>query len=121
VGADDDRIRGFTMIGSEAGEGMAVGRRRCWLIFPIRDSAMPFSPIRPWPRDLASFSLPRQLAMSDRLRRQPRRNKDQKLISPVWLVMSVLGHYRTYEGLVWVSLPAPRVPQRLQPRPRTSC
>src|SRR6478672_2705179 len=33
---------------------------------------MPFSPIRPWPRDLASFSLPSQFAMCDRLRRKPR-------------------------------------------------
>lgn len=43
VSANDDRILGFTMIGSEAREVMARSRRRYWLGSLIRSCAMPSS------------------------------------------------------------------------------
>jgi hypothetical protein len=61
IGANDDRILGFTMIGSEAGEVMAACHIRCF--------ATPFSRTRPWPRDWVSSSPTCQLATCDRLRR----------------------------------------------------
>ena len=44
VGGSDDRILGFTMIGSEAGEVM-VGV--CWQTFHMEGSETPFSSTRP--------------------------------------------------------------------------
>ena len=61
VGADDDRILGFTMIGAQAGEVMAVVHTAMMADLPSRNSGKPTSPIRPWPRDWASCSRTRRL------------------------------------------------------------
>jgi pyruvate/2-oxoglutarate dehydrogenase complex dihydrolipoamide dehydrogenase (E3) component len=45
VGANDDRILGFTMIGADAGEVMAAMRRRCWPGCRTRSFATPLSRI----------------------------------------------------------------------------
>ena len=51
VAARDDRILGFTMIGAEAGEVMAVVQTAMLAGVPYQACAMPFSPIRPWRKD----------------------------------------------------------------------
>ena len=51
VGADDDRILGFTMIGAEAGEVMAAVQTAMLADCRTRHSATPFWRTRRWPRD----------------------------------------------------------------------
>jgi pyruvate/2-oxoglutarate dehydrogenase complex dihydrolipoamide dehydrogenase (E3) component len=51
VGARDDRILGFTMIGPEAGEVMASVQMAMFAGCLTRTCAMPFSRIRPWRKD----------------------------------------------------------------------
>jgi pyruvate/2-oxoglutarate dehydrogenase complex dihydrolipoamide dehydrogenase (E3) component len=46
VGGSDERILGFTMIGSEAGEVLVRCKRRCWPICHIPSSETPFSSTR---------------------------------------------------------------------------
>jgi len=48
IETDGDRILGFTMIGPEAGEVMAVVQMASLLDFLTRHCAMPFSRTRPW-------------------------------------------------------------------------
>jgi pyruvate/2-oxoglutarate dehydrogenase complex dihydrolipoamide dehydrogenase (E3) component len=57
VGESDDRILGFTMIGAEAGEVMAVVHTAMMADLPYtRGSETPTSRTRPWRRDWASCS-----------------------------------------------------------------
>ena len=56
VGASDDRILGFTMIGAEAGEVMAVVQTAMLAACPTSGCATPSSRIRRWRRDSARCS-----------------------------------------------------------------
>ena len=66
VAGSDDRILGFTVIGAEAGEVMAVVQTAMLADLPYPSSATPLSRIRRWRRASARCSRMCRLALSDR-------------------------------------------------------